>query len=225
MDAIIQWDKELLLFLNGLHNSFFDGFMYWVSDRWIWIPMYIALVYPIVVQKKQGTFFIAVCIALCVLFADQFASGLCKPLFARFRPSHDPEIMDMVHIVNGDRSGLYGFISSHAANTFAVAVFTICLFKKWVQAVPIILWALLNCYSRIYLGVHFPLDILMGSLAGIAVGFICYGLYLLGLKYLPASISGKDRPGFSNDNFIPFIITLVLTIFFICLFASRGFIS
>lgn len=225
MDAIIELDKEILLFLNGLHNSFFDGFMYWISDRWIWIPMYAALLYPIIVRKKQGTVLVAVCIALCVLFADQFASGFCKPFFERLRPSHDPAIMDMVHIVKGNRSGLYGFISSHAANTFAVAVFTICLFRKWMEAVPVVLWALLNSYSRIYLGVHFPLDIIMGALAGTVVGFACYGIYLAGMKYLPASITGKAESAFDNADFIPLIIVLVLTIFFICLFSSRGFVS
>lgn len=225
METLIEWDKELLLFLNGLHNSFFDGFMYWISDRWIWIPMYAALLYPIVLRKKWGTVLIAVCIALCVLFADQFASGFCKPFFERFRPSHDPAIMDMVHIVEGNRSGLYGFISSHAANTFAVAVFTICLFRKCIQAVPVILWALLNSYSRIYLGVHFPVDILAGTLAGVVVGFVCYYIYVLGLKYLPASITGKAESAFDNADFIPFILVLILTLFFICLFASRGFVS
>lgn len=225
METLIEGDKELLLFLNGLHNSFFDGFMYWISDRWIWIPMYAALLYPIVLRKRWGTWLIAVCIALCVLFADQFASGFCKPFFERFRPSHDPTIMDMVHIVEGDRSGLYGFISSHAANTFAVAVFTICLFRKWIQAVPIVLWAILNSYSRIYLGVHFPLDILAGALAGVIVGLVCYYIYIMGLKYLPASVTGKAESVFDNADFIPFILVLVLTFFFICLFASRGFVS
>lgn len=119
----------------------------------------------------------ALAVGLCVLIADQVASGFCKPFFERLRPTHDPELKDILHIVNDYRSSLYGFCSSHASNTFGIATLTCLLFRNKCYSALIFSWAALNCYSRMYLGVHFPLDIVCGALVGVAAGYISYCLY------------------------------------------------
>lgn len=229
-EALIDWDKCALLFVNGMHTSFWDGFMYWISDKWIWIPFYAAMLWPIIKRRSWATIPAAVAIALCVVFADQFASGFCKPFFERFRPSYDPEIGDMVHIVAGGRGGAYGFISSHAANTFAVATFTVMLFRNWQHGVVVGIWALLNCYSRMYLGYHFPLDLICGALAGAAIGALCYLIYMGMLKVWPAKLAAVPlspsfgSTDFAHRDFAPMTAIFALSIFYISLFASYGFI-
>ena len=121
----------------------------------------------------------ALAVGLCILIADQVASGFCKPFFERLRPTHDPELKDIVHVVNDYRSALYGFCSSHASNTFGIATLTCLLFRNRWYAALIFSWATLNCYSRMYLGVHFPLDIICGALLGVAAGYISYYFYKL----------------------------------------------
>lgn len=137
IQQLIEADKELLLTLNGSSSLFWDGFMWTVSGTKIWIPVGAMLLYIIFKNTKftQGLL-ILVMLVLTVTLADQFSSGLCKPLFMRFRPAQDPEIMYMVNVVNGYRGGAYGFISSHAANTFAVATFVALLIRNcWMTVI------------------------------------------------------------------------------------------
>ena len=175
IQQLIEADKELLLTLNGSSSLFWDGFMWTVSGTKIWIPVGAMLLYIIFKNTKftQGLL-ILVMLVLTVTLADQFSSGLCKPLFMRFRPAQDPEIMYMVNVVNGYRGGAYGFISSHAANTFAVATFVALLIRNCWMTVIMYIWALIPSFSRIYLGVHYPGDILFGMLWGVLVGFSTY---------------------------------------------------
>lgn len=120
----IAADKELLLNLNGSQSLFWDGFMWVATSTIVWVPVAAMLLYIIIKNNKiQEALLTIVMIALVITLADQIASGLCKPFFARFRPTQDPNIMYMVDIVNGYRGGRFGFISSHAANTFAISVF------------------------------------------------------------------------------------------------------
>ena len=175
IQQLIETDKELLLTLNGSSSLFWDGFMWTVSGTKIWIPVGAMLLYIIFKNTKftQGLL-ILVMLVLTVTLADQFSSGLCKPLFMRFRPAQDPEIMYMVNVVNGYRGGAYGFISSHAANTFAVATFVALLIRNCWMTVIMYIWALIPSFSRIYLGVHYPGDILFGMLWGLLVGLSTY---------------------------------------------------
>ena len=157
----IAADKELLLNLNGSQSLFWDGFMWVATSTIVWVPVAAMLLYIIIKNKKiQEALLTIVMIALVITLADQIASGLCKPFFARFRPTQDPNIMYMVDIVNGYRGGRFGFISSHAANTFAISVFLSLLIKRKSLTFMLLFWAVLNSYSRIYLGVHYPGDIL-----------------------------------------------------------------
>jgi Membrane-associated phospholipid phosphatase len=150
--------------------------MYVYSGKVLWIPVAVLII--IVLFYKKGwkeCLFIAIAIALVITLCDQFASGVCKPLFTRFRPTHHPEFKDCVDIVFGKRGGRYGFISSHAANAFGFATFMVLLFKNALFSWVIYFWATVTAYSRIYLGVHFISDIVPGILAGLLIG---YGVYL-----------------------------------------------
>ena len=175
--AIIEWDRELLVNINSLNAPFWDNIMWWISDRFVWIPLYLSIIFFLFKTKGKDAMIAALAVGLCVLIADQVASGFCKPFFERLRPTHDPQLKDILHIVNDYRSSLYGFCSSHASNTFGIATLTCLLFRnKWYSAL-IFSWAVLNSYSRMYLGVHFPLDIVCGALVGVAAGYISYYLY------------------------------------------------
>lgn len=178
IQQLIGFDQKLLIKLNGSDSLFWDGFMWIATSTYIWIPVAVALLYVIFKNNKiKEALLLVFLIALVITLADQIASGFCKPFFARFRPTRDPELMYLVDIVNGYRGGQYGFISSHAANTFGLAVFLSLVVRSTSLACTMYGWAALNAYSRIYLGVHYPGDILFGTLVGVSVGYLIYLLY------------------------------------------------
>ena len=115
--------------------------------------------------------------ALSLIFGLIVGNLTLKPLVARLRPTHNPEIADLIHIVNGYRGGLYGFVSSHAANAFAFVIFTSCIIRNRYYVLGITIWALLTAYSRVYLGVHYVGDVVCGAVLGILVGLLVYWLF------------------------------------------------
>ena len=179
MDTIIQMDKQLLLAINGSDSLFVDYLAKTLTTAATWIPLYVSLFY--VVVKNNDNFRRIICIlacaGLCVLFAGTVDDLLVKPLVARLRPTHAFQIGMLVDTVDGYRGGKYGFFSAHAANTFSIAVFFSLLMRSRLVTLLLVGWSLTNCWTRLYLGVHYPLDILCGLLWGGSVGTGIYFLY------------------------------------------------
>ena len=175
-DFFTDIDTQLFLFLNSLHIPYFDCFMKIFSGKFIWAPMYASILYILFRRyqwKAVSCFTIAIC--LVILCTDQLCASIIRPIFERLRPSNiDNPISSLVHIVDGYRGGKYGFPSCHAANSFALAAFLIPLFSKRRFTIFILSWATLNAYSRIYLGVHYPGDLIVGGLIGACIGLIWY---------------------------------------------------
>ena len=171
---LIELDKDALLYLNHFNSPIWDDIMWWISRTNSWIPLYIILLGFIIYRERPYRFIYTVLfLILVVVLCDQI-SVLIKNLVERPRPTHDPDIADMVHIVNNYRGGKYGFVSSHAANTFGVAIYLVNQFKHFKWTLFLLAWATVVCYSRIYLGVHYPLDIFFGAILGMMIGIQCY---------------------------------------------------
>lgn len=187
---MIEWlehiDRELFLWLNSLHSPFFDRVFWVITGKYFGIPFYL-LGIVLLIRKygwKKGLILITGAV-LAVVLADQASRHLFKDVFQRWRPSHNAEIKDLVHLVNGYRGGMNSFVSSHAANMFAVATFVGLAMNRLVLVLGFVVAALI-AYSRVYLGVHYPSDILCGGLLGIFLGWLVYRFYsnTLNLKAL-----------------------------------------
>lgn len=180
LDAINHIDTQLFLFLNGIHSPFFDPIFQFITERYSWIPLYMVLAVLVFVKFKWRGFILAPFIALVIILADQVSVNLFKEVFLRLRPCHNPEIKDLVHTVDGC-GGQYGFVSSHASNTFALAVFLGLIFKKHFSYLMhiMLVWAAIVSYSRIYVGVHYPADILCGAILGVVLAFMVWKTLLL----------------------------------------------
>ena len=185
LERLIHIDTEMLLAINGWHAPWADTLMWIISAKTTWIPLYLLLVGLLVwryrkpamtnvkwLQKVPACLVMIVVIGLAVGVADFIASGILKDLVARPRPTRVPELEGVLHLVNGYRSGRYGFVSSHAANTMAVALLFSLIWRNKIATVGLMLWVAANCYSRMYLGVHYPTDIMGGIMVGalVAVG-------------------------------------------------------
>ena len=172
IEQLINWDKSLLLFLNGMHCSVSDFIMYWISAKLIWIPFYLFLLYFIIHNYKIRTIDVLIFTAILITASDMISYHCFKEVFHRLRPCQDPSINSMVHLVKGECGGKYGFVSSHAANTFAIALFIIQLLGKKIKWIipTMLIWAAVVSYSRIYLGVHFPFDVFCGAILGAVIG-------------------------------------------------------
>lgn len=177
-------DTRLFLYLNGLHADWLDPIMVCLTEMWPWIPLYGLLLWMIFKQYGKRGWWILLGVALMILCSDQLSAHVCKPLFHRLRPCFNPELEGLVHLPRGRAGGRYGFVSSHAANTFAVATFLTAVLRKsyrWMGWV-LYFWALVSSYSRVYIGVHYPGDILAGAALGILIGLIFWKLTGLILK-------------------------------------------
>lgn len=197
LETLLQLDTNLLLFFNGQHSPFWDRFFWLFSSTVIWLPLYASLLFAIFKAHGWRGLWTLLAIALVITLCDQIASGLLKPLFERPRPSREPALEGLIHLVNSYRGGRFGFVSSHASNSFGLALFTSLLFRKPGYVFFIFMWALLNSYSRIYLGVHYPGDIVGGMLVGLLSAGLVYFLYKRFTNRLQTPLS---NPGISYPS-------------------------
>lgn len=177
MEALQQFDAGIFTTINGWHAFYFDNFMALVTVVATWLPMILMLLFMI--YKKKGwrkMLAVLLAVAVVILIADQVSASIIKPAVARLRPSRNPDLQATVHLVNGYNGGKFGFVSSHAANCFGIALLLAFFFKNRAFTWAMIAWASLMCYSRIYLGVHYPGDIACGAILGVAAAAVVYHL-------------------------------------------------
>ena len=179
LDTLLNIDRYLLLSLNGSDSLFWDGCMLVYTSMAVWAPLALMMLYVLMKNNNIKDFLLLLLlIALVATLTDQISSGFCKPFFARWRPTNDPMLMYAVDVVNETRGGRYGFTSSHAANSFGIATFIMLLIRNRALSVSLMTWAAMNAFTRIYLGVHYPGDILAGTVIGVVVGWAVYHLYV-----------------------------------------------
>ncbi|MDR1544861.1 MAG: phosphatase PAP2 family protein [Prevotellaceae bacterium] len=205
-EKILNIDQEILIRINSCYSVFFDDFFYIYSGKLAWILTAAAIIFVIVKTQKKDFWIPLLSIVLLIALSDQISSGLLKPLFERPRPSREPLLDGLVHIVHNHRGGGFSFPSSHATNGFAFAVFTALLFKNRLYSCIIFFWASITAYSRMYLAMHYPLDILGGIIVGITVGF---GVFYL-LKWIFPKCCKKPIEN-KYSSFIATVFLLTLT--------------
>ncbi len=171
-------DKQATLFLNSLHHPSIDQVMILISNKPTWYPLYVLLIGLIIYTSRKRSWLVLVNIALLITLADRISSGLIKPLVMRLRPCHEALMYPFLHLPDGC-GGSYGFVSSHAANTFAIACFLFLYFNKQKWTYLLFLWAAVVSYSRIYLGAHYLGDVMCGALLGGGLGWLVYRSYLV----------------------------------------------
>lgn len=178
MEKLLELDRDLFLFLNGLHSPFMDPILFFLTDGRAWLPLYLLTAYLVYKSYKKESLWILGGIILSIVITDQITTSFMKPFFARLRPSHEPSLQGMVHHVNNYFGGLYGFASSHAANTFGVTMFLWSILRRHYRwSALLFIWPAVMSYSRIYLGVHYPGDIIVGTLIGLLTGWLVFRLY------------------------------------------------
>lgn len=214
---LLDVDIAILEVLNGSSSSFLDGLMVTLTSGITWIPLYLSLLY-LVINNSDNMAKIGLVVGaaiLCVVLSGGVSDYIVKPIVGRLRPINDPALYGVIHGVTGVTSNDYSFFSSHSANTMSLAVFFSLLVKDRKLFIALLVWSLTNCYTRLYLGMHYPSDVLVGILWGVMCGFLVYYIYSrLYYKLFPdvEFISTQYTPnGFTIATVDIVILTIVLT--------------
>ena len=179
LDFLDNIDRQLFLFLNDLNLPWLDPIMYALTDARYWMPLFLIVLGSLVYKFKWQSVTIILFLVLTIVFADQISASLIKPLVGRLRPTHNPELSSVIHTLNGYKGGQFSFVSSHAANAFAIATFLWLSLRQRIDWIWVMfVWATIFSYTRIYLGVHYPGDILFGALLGLLIGVTTYWLMI-----------------------------------------------
>lgn len=210
-------DFQVLQWFNGSNNVILDQLAVVLTSGVTWIPLYVVL-FIVVMRNNETMLQIALVVGsafLCILFADGFADGIIKPLAERWRPSNDPLVKYSVQVVDNLRMKDYSFCSAHAANTMSLAVFFSLLIRSRMITITMVIWSLVNCWTRLYLGVHYPLDVLTGIVLGGVVGFLVYLFYHRMYRRISPEIkyisNQYTSTGYDHDD-IDMIMTVVMVI-------------
>lgn len=207
-------DQQALVAINSWNAPYFDQLMWLVTSKASWALILVAVLLTLRRDKHQAMMLI-VAIVLTILISDQISSGLIKHSVMRLRPSHNSDLLPSLHLVNGYVGGLYGFTSSHAANSFSVALLMSLIYRHRYVMFALMLWAVMQCYSRMYLGVHYPGDIIGGTLVGLLVGWLVYRLWL----WVEHNWLHRYDPIFTRRDATMVASSVYITIMAIALFA------
>lgn len=218
---IQDMDMQVLSLFNGSDNIMLDQMVQILTSGLTWIPLYVMLFFVVMRNNEtMGQIVLVVGSAIfCVLFADGLVDGIIKQLAERWRPSNDPTFKYMVQVVDDIRPKGYSFCSAHAANTMSLAVFFSLLIRSKMLTITLVIWSLINCWTRLYLGVHYPSDILCGMIIGIIVGILVYLLYYkIYLRISPKInyISNQyTSTGYDHDDIDKAMVILMLTLVYV----------
>ena len=224
LQRLVDIDKQVMLALNGSNSLYMDGVMKIYTSTSVWIP--VALVLLLIVLKNnspRGILLTVLAVSLTIVATDQVSSNLIKPLVGRLRPCNDPSIMHLIDTFNGYRSGGYSFTSSHACNSFGIFTIVSLIIRNRALSLSLLLWAAINSFSRIYLGVHYPGDILCGALLGSAIGLVMYLIYRSVRKKIEYSTvritANYTRSGYLVDDVRMMTAAIYATFVFISIYA------
>lgn len=218
---IQDMDMQVLSIFNGSDNIMLDQMVQILTSGLTWIPLYVMLFFVVMRNNEtMGQIALVVGSAIfCVLFADGLVDGIIKQLAERWRPSNDPTFKYMVQVVDDIRLKGYSFCSAHAANTMSLAVFFSLLIRSKMLTITLVIWSLINCWTRLYLGVHYPSDILCGMIIGIIVGILVYLLYYKIYRRISPKINYISNQytstGYDHDDIDKAMVILMLTLVYV----------
>ena len=218
--GIVEFDRQLLSVFNGNHTAFLDTLMTTLTSGPTWIPLYIALLYLVIKNNETMTQVMVIVgsVALCFFLTEFVTEAIVKPTVARPRPLNDPVWGYDMHVVGERKPNDFSFFSAHAANTASLTVFLCLVVRHRALSIALVCWSLLNGYTRLYLGMHFPLDVLTGFIAGSLIALFVYTIYRWVLRFVTAETrfisSQYTSTGYSLDDVDVVMLVMALTIFF-----------